>query len=202
MKLVYKLLGSPLIYRAFTCLVSRSGRANTYLDTYAKPKPGEKVLDIGCGPGDILTVLPDVEYIGFDINPKYIKAAQERFGNRGRFYCRDVGQATIEPEKGTFDLVLATGVLHHLDDDRAGQLVDLAYKALREGGRFVTYDGCYVPQQSRLARAIVSRDRGRFVRSLEAYVALAQRRFPTVVPVVRHDLLRIPYTYLIMQCTK
>jgi len=32
-----------------------------------------RVLDIGCGPGNILKLMPDTEYVGFDLNPHYIE---------------------------------------------------------------------------------------------------------------------------------
>jgi SAM-dependent methyltransferase len=73
--------------------------------------PGQKVLDIGCGSGDILEDLPGVDYLGFDINPKCVEAAQKQFGHRGCFFCGDVGLTAIDQQAGSFDLVLATGVV-------------------------------------------------------------------------------------------
>lgn len=195
---LYSLLSLPAVYRGFTALVLGDA-SRIYVSDYVQPVAGEKVLDIGCGPGDILNYLPPVNYLGFDINADYIKAAQKRFGKRGRFFCGDVGLAAIDEEAGTFDLVMATGVLHHLDDGRAAQLFELAYKALRPGGRLITYDGCYVAGQPRLARFVVSHDRGEFVRRREDYTRLAAGCFSKVEAFVRHDLLRIPYTHLIMR---
>ena len=191
----------PFAYRSFQKMVGGNCR-QCLLAEHVKPLPGEKVLDIGCGPGDLLHYLPDVKYTGFDLSPEYIKAAQKRFGNKGRFFCSDVGLTTIEEEKETFDLVLATGVLHHLDDEQAAKLFELARLALRPGGRLVTYDGCYVPEQSKFVRFVLRRDRGKFVRSREEYVRLAAVCFPKVEVRVRHDMLRIPYTALIMRCSK
>lgn len=173
----------------------------TYLDEYVKPAPKDKILDIGCGPADILQYLPVVNYTGLDISPEYISSAKKRFGSRGRFFCSDVGRAAIEEEQGTFDTVLAVGVIHHLDDAQAAELFDLARRALRPNGRLVTYDGCYVPQQSRTARWLLANDRGKFVRDREDYMRLASVRFPKVETHLRQDLLRIPYTHLIMRCS-
>ena len=98
--------------------------------------------------------------------------------------------------------MLATGVVHHLDDERAIRLFELACHALKPDGRLITYDGSFVEGQTRLARFVVSRDRGRFVRTRHAYLALASEYFERVESAVRHDLLRIPYTHLILQCSK
>jgi SAM-dependent methyltransferase len=203
MKITEKLsavLGLPAAYRLFTRMVG-GDVWRVYLDEYVKPVAGEKILDIGCGPADILSYMGDVNYTGFDISPEYIAAAQKRFGDRGRFFCSDVGLATIEREQGTFNLVMATGVLHHLDDEVAGKLFQLARLALRRDGRLVTYDGCYVPDQSRVARWLLSQDRGNFVRPREEYLRLASACFSKIEAYRRDDLLRIPYTHLIMRCS-
>jgi len=96
--------------------------------------------------------------------------------------------------------VLATAVLHHLDDNHAVSLFELARRALKPGGRLVTYDGCFEAGQPKLARFVVSRDRGQYVRESAEFAKLAAQVFPQVRSFVRHDLLRIPYTHVILQC--
>src|SRR5689334_2036411 len=88
-------LSIPAGYRLFSRLV-RGDAWETYLSEYIKPTPGEKVLDIGCGPADILDYMPEVNYTGVDLSPEYIDAAQKRFGSRGRFQCSDVGSVGLE----------------------------------------------------------------------------------------------------------
>jgi len=195
------LLSLPAGYRLFQRMVGGESAWKTYLAEYVKPAPGEKILDIGCGPADVLDCLPAVNYTGLDISPEYICAAKERFGSRGRFCCGDVGLAAIEGEQGSFDLVLSIGVLHHLDDAQAAKLFALARRVLRPAGRLVTYDGCYVSGQSRVARWLLAKDRGKFVRTREEYLRLASAHFSKVEPHLRHDLLRMPYTHLIMRCS-
>lgn len=195
------LLSLPASYQIFQRLVGADFARKTYLAEYAKPVPGNKILDIGCGPADILNYLPSVNYTGLDLSPEYIRAATQRFGSKGRFCCGDVGLATIEGEHGTFDLAMAIGVLHHLNDAQAGKLFALACRALRPGGRLVTYDGCYVPNQARLARWLLAHDRGKFVRTPEAYLRLASAHFTQVRHDLRHDLIRMPYTHIIMSCS-
>jgi SAM-dependent methyltransferase len=187
-------------YRVFRWLIGGQSAWTTYLNEYVKPVPGEKILDIGCGPGDVLNYLPEVNYTGLDISADYIHSARRRFGSRGRFLCDNAGLFSIQDEEGSFDLVLAMGVIHHLDDEQAAALFDLARRALRPAGRLITYDGCYVPQQSRVARWLLERDRGPFVRRPEQYLKLASEHFVEVESYLRNDLLRVPYTHLIMCC--
>jgi SAM-dependent methyltransferase len=195
----YSFLTFPSVYRLFRAIV-KGNACQIYISEYVRPVPGEKVLDIGCGPGDILEDLPAVDYLGFDINPKYVEAAQKRFGHRGRFFCGDVGLTAIDKEAASFDLALATGVLHHLDDKHALSLFKVARRALKPGARLVTYDPCFAAGQPKLRRFVVSQDRGQYVRESAEYVKLAAQVFPQVTSFVRHDLLRIPYTHVILKC--
>ena len=196
-----RILSVPAGYRLFRRLVGGKDVLRIYLDEYVKPVPGEKVLDIGCGPADVLDYLPKVDYTGVDISPEYIASAQKRLGHRARFFCSDVAAFILQKEQGTFDLVLATGVVHHLENSQATGLFELARKALRPGGRLVTFDGCYVPGQSRMARWVLAQDRGKFVREQSQYESLASGFFSKIESTLRHDLLRIPYTHLIMRCS-
>jgi hypothetical protein len=59
-----------------------------------------------------------------DLSSQYIRATQGRFGDRAKFYCERVDAAWSE------DLVLAVGVLHHLEDAEVLDLCRLAKHAL------------------------------------------------------------------------
>lgn len=201
MNKITSILGFPSAYRLFIGMVGGAGTRKRYLAEYVKPKAGDKVLDLGCGPADILEHLPKVNYTGLDISAEYISAAKARFGSRGRFLCADVGVVTLEEERGSFDLVMANGVVHHLDDEQAAKLFKLANLAMKPAGRVVTRDGCYVVGQSPVTRWLLAHDRGKFVRTQTEYLDLASRYFSRVSCHVRHDLLRIPYTHLIMICS-
>ena len=56
------------------------------------------------------------------------------------------------------------------------------------------------PAQSRTARLVILADRGRYVRNPAEYERLAAPVFE-VETAVRSDLLRIPYTHCILECT-
>lgn len=198
---IRSILSIPAIYSLFGVLIGGSSWRTTFVKEYVRPKFSDRILDIGCGPGDIFPYLPKVEYVGFDVSQQYIKAARKRFGDRATFVCKKVSATTLE-KCSSFDIVLAVGILHHLDDAEALQLFDLAQAALKPGGRLVTFDGVFIANQSPCARYIISRDRGQNVRTKEAYLVIASQAFSNIAVSIRHELLRVPYTHIILECSR
>jgi SAM-dependent methyltransferase len=200
LKKIRSVLAIPNIYRLFIRIVAKRSKQLAFIEEYARPKAGDKILDIGCGTADILEYLPDVDYLGLDVEQRYIDAAVKRYGNRGKFICRKISSDAIR-EPSSFDIVLAKGVLHHLNDEEAVQLFELARNTMKPEGRLITMDGCYDKGRSKLEHFILSMDRGKHVRTREEYYTIASKVFPNVKASIRHDLLRIPYTHIIMECS-
>lgn len=193
-------LSSPRLYEIFQMAVGAGGYRERLVREHICPAPGMRVLDIGCGPGSMLDWLPDVRYVGFDPSPAYIAAASARFGGRGSFLVGGIDDLS-NADLGRFDLVMAQGVLHHVDDETGSRLFALAARVLDPGGRVITIDPCLSPAQSRSARALITRDRGRHVRTAQDYRILAAAVFGDVAVEERSDLLRIPYTHAIVSAS-
>ncbi len=195
------LLSIPCLYDAFQFLARGKAYQERLARMFIRARPGDRVLDLGCGTGAMLSCLPNVDYVGIDMSPAYIAAGRRRHGARGRFLCMELTADAVEGFTD-FDVILAMGVIHHLDDARALNLFRVAYDSLRPGGRLVTLDGVFTSGQSRIRRALLEADRGRHVRSEPAYRGLATDVFSEVKAVVIEDLFRIPYSTLIMECTR
>ena len=199
-----RVLANPRVYDRFQSTVGAYRARTDVLRQYGRVQPGDTVVDIGCGTGHILEDLPmRMSYYGYDLSADYIRQARARYGGRASFECADVSAFTVGPRRGTADVVLALGVIHHLDDAQVEELVTTAHELLRPGGRLVTMDTAYDDGQSRMSRYLVSKDRGQNVRTAAQYQHLAAARFGSEVTVdVRHDLLRIPFALVILECTR
>lgn len=192
-------LGLPVLYGAFGVLVGATAARQRFVRDHVRPRPGDRVLDLGCGPGDLAALLPEQHYHGVDSNAAYIEAARAAHP-QAAFVC--AGIEHVVPPEQPFDLVLAVGVMHHLDDDTTRHMLALAHRCLKPGGRLVTLDGCYTPGQNRIARRLLDLDRGRFVRTEQAYRQLLASSFTEVAARLRTDLLRVPYTHFIAESTR
>lgn len=198
---LHAILSAPWAYDLLQNALGAKRARDRIINEHAQPGPTVKVLDIGCGTGEIVPHLPrGVSYHGFDLSPLYIESATRRFGDRATFHCMDIADYHPEASEELADVVLAIGILHHLDDDIAIKLMTSARSKLKPGGRLVTMDGTLVDGQSPMARKLILRDRGQNIREPEGYAGLARRSFDEVKVTVRHDLLYVPYTHCVMEC--
>ena len=199
---IRSILASPFVYNFFQDLVGARRTRRELVEGYVHALPHENVLDIGCGTGEILRHLPDVNYYGIDISADYIETARRFYGNRGQFIAGEVSEEILGALP-KFDKVVASCLLHHIDDENASELFRIVRSALHPKGRFVSIDPCLTgPGQSRAARFVIRLDRGRNVRSPEAYRRLAAESFGQIRTHLRTDLLNIPYEHMIMVCEK
>jgi len=194
------ILSHPVIYSAFQTLMGAHSLREHFVQKYVQPTPEMKILDLGCGPADILAHLTGVDYCGFDISESYIRQAKARFGDQGTFYCKQLQMEDV-PNLPKFDTFIAIGLLHHLTDDEAAGVMQIALKLLKEEGKLLTVDPCLVPIQNKIARLLINYDRGRNVRDQRSYESLAKQLFTRSHSEIRHQSW-IPYTHCFMRCQK
>lgn len=194
----HKLLAAPIIYDSYQSLIGAPACHARFISEMVCPGRGERILDLGCGVGASVRFLPrEISYVGMDLSKSYIETARAKFGDRGQFICADVN--TIDSRKlGTFDRAFSFGVLHHLSDAVADRAVDLIKRVVRPGGMFVTIDPCYAPGQPFIAKLLIDQDRGEHVRDQAGFERLVCG-LGKVQSRIYHDLLRVPYTQIVMR---
>jgi len=190
---------SPRIYLLIQRLLGFHGARRWCLEQMVRPRPGMRVLDVGCGPGAVRDLLGDVEYTGFDTDTDAIEYARRRHAGGGLFVDGEL-DARIAARRGPFDRILLFGILHHLDDGKAAQLLATCRGLLATGGSVFTLDGCYRSGQPRIDRFQLDHDQGEYVRDRVGYVSLARNTFPVVEERVLDEHTRLPYTLFVMEC--
>lgn len=198
----YRILELSGIYELLQRALGARAARERFVQEFVRPQPGDRILDVACGTGSLLDHLPpDIRYVGYDFNERYIATARERYADRGRFLQARVGDP-LPLEPGSFDLVVAKAILHHLDEGEAEELLRSAHRQLRPGGALVTVDPVFHAGQSRLARALISRDRGRNVRTPKGYRLLTAAHFRSVDGHLLTDRLVLPYSHYVQRAVR
>lgn len=120
-------------------------------------RPGQRVLDIGCGTGTLAIRMkrtqPAAAVVGLDGDPVVLNVARRKAANDGVDVTWDLGMAQDLPYPDeAFDAVVTSLMLHHLTPERKGQALREVCRVLRPGGSFHAAD--FGPPQNRLMRSL------------------------------------------------
>ena len=100
-------------------------------------KPGERVLDVGCGDGNYTGPAAELtgSAVGLDRSPAMLKAAAERLGGVAGLEWAEGDAAALPFPDRSFDAALIVTVLCFTREPQA--VVNEAFRVLRPGGRLV-----------------------------------------------------------------
>jgi cyclopropane fatty-acyl-phospholipid synthase-like methyltransferase len=197
-----RLLGTSAGYSAFRRLIRADRMMTRLVREHFRVLAGERLLDVGCGTGDLARLVPGVEYVGVDHNAAYIGGRDIAGVSAANPTFINADVATLSSlDIGEFDIAVAVGVLHHVDDDVATMLIRAVREKLSPGGRFVTIDPVFHPDQRATARVLMALDRGRYVRHPADYQRLIASGFDEMTVVIRGDLNPFPYTHCIVEAS-
>jgi SAM-dependent methyltransferase len=104
---------------------------------------GERILDIGCGPGFYVRELldevgPSGSIVGVDSSPDMLGLARNRCEGHGNVEFREGNATALPVDDGDFDAALCVQVMEYVPDPPAA-LAEF-HRALRPGGRVLVWD--------------------------------------------------------------
>ena len=135
-----------------------------------------RVLDVGCGPGTSTKYFASAEYLGVDMNPKYIADARERY--RREFVVADV--TTYEAPAGqAYDFILSNSFLHHVGTPDVRRILRHLATLLTPDGHLHLLD-LVLPARPSVGRLLARLDRGDHARPLDEWRALVEESFEPV----------------------
>ncbi len=193
-----RLLGTRAGYSAFRRLIRADRGMRLLVDEHIAPSSGDVIGDLGCGTGDLAGMLPaDATYIGIDHNPAYISPTSLSFEPGGRYFVNGDLAELASLDLPPLDVAVAIGVLHHLTDDQVLAMLAAVVTKLAPGGRLVTVDPVFHPDQASSARIMMAMDRGRYVRHQSHYEWLVRQVLPEARCRIRTDVNPFPYTHIV-----
>jgi SAM-dependent methyltransferase len=130
---------------------------------------GVRTLDLGCGPGAFADLFERGDYVGVDLNARYIEHARRT--RHGAFVTGDARKVGLPDAR--FDQVLIFGLLHHLPDADVRAVLTECRRLLVAGGRILAIED--IPAISRMnlvGHLIHQVENGEHIRPVEEYRAL------------------------------
>lgn len=112
---------------------------------HAALKPGERLLDVGCGTGVLTRMAAGIvgasgQALGIDPAPRMIAVARKNAAGSSQAEFRNAAIERLPFESGSFDVALASLMLHHLPPDLKRDGLREVYRVLKPGGRLIVVD--------------------------------------------------------------
>jgi len=162
---VRAILDVPAIFRAFRfLLVGRQTETRRRLRLHLGARAGERVLDVCCGIGEFACEV-DADYVGIDINPRFIAAGARHHAADPRRTFRTMDALHMDFPDQYFDRTMFINGLHHFSDGDGRRLIEEIRRVTRL--RVVIIDADGTPR-GLLRRALLATDRGGWMRTPEA----------------------------------
>ncbi len=108
-----------------------------------------RILELGCGTGNLTCLLaqtfPNAHLTFVDIAPEMLAIARQKIASlTDRFEAVQSDFNALDLPENTFDLVISSIALHHLDDPDKARLYRNIFRWLKPGGRFRCADQCMI----------------------------------------------------------
>lgn len=142
--LVYEHFWRPAVARFFVGLSGPRAATERQITTdMLEISPGDRVIDVGCGPGNYTRYLAEAAgdglVVGLDASEAMVAAAAKKGGGANLAYLR--GDACSLPfDDGVFDAACSVGVIHMIEEPMAA--LEEMVRVLAPGGRLAILASC------------------------------------------------------------
>lgn len=176
-KLIDRLSSNPRIFILLRKILEANFKTlkEVIYESFLKSEDG-LILDIGCGTGEFSSCFMPENYIGIDIEEKYIDFAKKN--NKGKFLLADALALPFSDE--LFSKIIIVGVLHHLNDGKTEKVLKEAARVLKGKGKILIIEDVDFKSNNFLTNLIHYLDKGKNIRTAEGYAKLINSFFKII----------------------
>jgi SAM-dependent methyltransferase len=175
MKRIDVALKWPLVYRLW--MRTHADKKLIPIMTHNDVGRARRVLDVGCGPGTNAPYFSHTDYLGIDLNERYIRDARSRYNRR--FQVGDAANLQVLAHE-QFDFILINSLLHHIDISATRRLLSHLPVLLADGGHVHIIE-LVLPAKFSLPFILARADRGDYVRPTNEWHHIFNEYFTEVV---------------------
>ncbi len=164
---VQRVSDHPVLFIVLRSILENDFKAiRAVIRRHLRARQGLRTLDLGCGPGAFADVFEGDDYVGVDMNARYIDHARK--SRRGAFIVGDARR--VELPAARFDQILIFGLLHHLPDADVRAVLGECRRLLVPGGRILVIEDIPAISRLNLIGHLIHRvENGEHIRPVEEY---------------------------------
>jgi len=135
--------------------LGKEGRLRQGTVELARLKPGDNVLEVGCGTGSLTLAAkrqigPSGEVVGIDIAPEMVAVATRKAARKNVGATFQVGSiADLAFPENRFDVVLCSFMIYHMPEDVRLRGLAEVHRVLKPGGHLFILDAALTDKQRR-----------------------------------------------------
>jgi ubiquinone/menaquinone biosynthesis C-methylase UbiE len=173
MNLIAALTERPLLFHLLRKIPELNyGQTKKFIRGYFDNN--QPTLDLGCGTAEFCRCFAPKNYVGLDVSPKYLTFAKRRHPEY--LFTVAVGQRLCLRSL-SFPQILINGVIHHLNDETAGAVLNEAHRVLTDDGRLLLIEDIETKSTSLFSRLIHAMDKGDNIRDRQQYERFLDKLF-------------------------
>ena len=154
-------MGNPGLYDLLghVFFAGRRHKVFRQLTTLSGARPGDRVLDVGCGTGYFTRILAQAvaaggSAMGVDPSTESLVRARRVTRLANCTFSQGVAEGLDAPD-ASFDVVVTSLMVHHLPEELRSRAMSEMFRVLRPGGRVLVAD--FRPPTNPLARRLIHR---------------------------------------------